>query len=79
MAPDRLMKFVHPFNRPNLFYEVRWVARNDSRGPNCWLGSVSRFGGDNPDGRGMELHQWSTSPTGTTIFGDHLLSDSHDV
>jgi hypothetical protein len=29
MDPDRLFKFVHPFNRPNLFYEVRsfkeWV------------------------------------------------------
>lgn len=24
MAPDRLLKFVHPFNRPNLFYEVRY-------------------------------------------------------
>ncbi|KAH9013168.1 ATP-dependent DNA helicase, partial [Lactarius deliciosus] len=24
MAPDRLSKFVHPFNRPNLFYEVRY-------------------------------------------------------
>ncbi len=23
MNPDRLFKFVHPFNRPNLFYEVR--------------------------------------------------------
>jgi superfamily II DNA helicase RecQ len=23
MDPDRLFKFVHPFNRPNLFYEVR--------------------------------------------------------
>jgi hypothetical protein len=23
MDPDRLCKFVHPFNRPNLFYEVR--------------------------------------------------------
>ena len=22
MTPDRLLKFVHPFNRPNLFYEV---------------------------------------------------------
>jgi hypothetical protein len=22
MDPDRLFKFVHPFNRPNLFYEV---------------------------------------------------------
>ncbi|KAH8984328.1 ATP-dependent DNA helicase [Lactarius akahatsu] len=24
MAPHRLSKFVHPFNRPNLFYEVRY-------------------------------------------------------
>ncbi|KAH8995511.1 ATP-dependent DNA helicase [Lactarius hatsudake] len=24
MAPQRLSKFVHPFNRPNLFYEVRY-------------------------------------------------------
>ncbi|KAI9465108.1 ATP-dependent DNA helicase [Lactarius psammicola] len=24
MAPHRLLKFVHPFNRPNLFYEVRY-------------------------------------------------------
>jgi hypothetical protein len=23
MTPDRVFKFVHPFNRPNLFYEVR--------------------------------------------------------
>jgi len=23
MSPDRFLKFVHPFNRPNLFYEVR--------------------------------------------------------
>ena len=23
MNPHRLFKFVHPFNRPNLFYEVR--------------------------------------------------------
>jgi superfamily II DNA helicase RecQ len=29
MAPDRLLKFVHPFNRPNLFYEVCCVVRND--------------------------------------------------
>ncbi|KAI0269956.1 ATP-dependent DNA helicase [Gloeopeniophorella convolvens] len=29
MAPDRLFKVVHPFNRPNLFYEVRYHASID--------------------------------------------------
>jgi hypothetical protein len=27
MDPGRLCKFVHPFNRPNLFYEVRSFQR----------------------------------------------------
>ncbi|KAH9992057.1 P-loop containing nucleoside triphosphate hydrolase protein [Russula vinacea] len=29
MDPDRLFKFVHPFNRPNLFYEVRYHSSLD--------------------------------------------------
>ncbi|KAH9959764.1 ATP-dependent DNA helicase [Russula dissimulans] len=29
MRPGRLLKFVHPFNRPNLFYEVRYHSSMD--------------------------------------------------
>ncbi|KAI9460272.1 ATP-dependent DNA helicase [Russula earlei] len=29
MNSDRLLKFVHPFNRPNLFYEVRYHSSVD--------------------------------------------------
>ena len=35
MDSDRLFKFVHPFNRPNLFYEVRSFPQADSKCREC--------------------------------------------
>ena len=41
MNPGRLFKFVHPFNRPNLFYEVRsglersYPADSKGKGNEC--------------------------------------------
>jgi hypothetical protein len=81
MTPDRLVKFVHPFNRPNLFYEVCCVLETVflTLIGSVYLGSVPLIRGDYPNGRDLELHQRPASSTGTTIFRDHLLSDSHDM
>jgi hypothetical protein len=89
MSPDRLFKFVHPFNRPNLFYEVRSCLPRLC--PACStvgnervvglfvdpVSFISRWNG--ADGRGVELHQRSASSTRKTINGNHILSKPCDM
>jgi hypothetical protein len=84
MDSDQLFKFIHPFNRPNLFYEVcihslYGLKTSDERG---WpaIDSVPFFRRwDSPDGRGLELHQRSAPSTRKTVYGHHLLSDARDM
>jgi hypothetical protein len=81
MEPDRLFKFVHPFNRPNLFYEVQIFRECLECGRLILVVGPVPFvrGRDNTNGRGLELHQWSAPSTRTTIHGHHLLSKPRDM
>lgn len=81
MEPDRLFKFVHPFNRPNLFYEVQIFRECLECGRLILVVGPVPFvrGRDNTNGRGLELHQWSAPSTRTTIHGHHLLPKPRDM